>query len=530
METAVTSDSPVKAKYLTALILSQFVGDVDQARANYPLLIWRRYLPRKVRIMARRLFMQVHGEAHALALEEVTTRYVLATTAEDMLQAVADAMPLYHGMSLGELDGHQTHKYTRRKDGEPGDLSIPIDPSMIEDEDDEDEAGDGEGAPSGSAPGQPGEEEGQPADGGSNDEPTKDAESQDGEPDGGDSYSDASPSNPTPSEGAGRGEHKEHSPTDSTPEPAKPSKPVKDMNREEMADALDEAKKDAEKERYEDRATAADERAFNESFGTSDSKLLPYHNGMLEAPVLLNEAGILASNIEQSFHAATMDREPAWVEQQTRGIINPIRYETRQPGDREFFRQWTDDEQPGHNIAVSILLDYSGSMGNLTEQLSQAAYAMKRACSNLGIPATVVLWDDNAKVLWDAQEPCGDTLPNIGTEGGTDPTKALTDIDNQRLGKERHLVLIMTDGAWTDEWINDVDGERSPRRSWWAAPVETRHLSGWSQPGRYFLVLGLGRGSWFGPNMKNKGADEAYAIASLDEMPHYLEQALIDLG
>ena len=69
------------------------------------------------------------------------------------------------------------------------------------------------------------------------------------------------------------------------------------------------------------------------------------------------------------------------------------------------------------------------------------------ACQALDIPCTVTLWDTQATVLFDATE-VAEQLPVIVSAGGTDPTVAVADLDNQRYDKDIHLVIIMTDGAW----------------------------------------------------------------------------------
>ena len=109
-----------------------------------------------------------------------------------------------------------------------------------------------------------------------------------------------------------------------------------------------------------------------------------------------------------------------------------LRYKTRQPGDVEIFRQWTDADAAGFNIAVSACCSTTAvRWADGTDELAQAGYASKLACEKLGIPCTVVLWDTNAKVLWDANENA-EHLPVIDSAGGTDPSVALADLRNQR--------------------------------------------------------------------------------------------------
>ena len=205
-----------------------------------------------------------------------------------------------------------------------------------------------------------------------------------------------------------------------------------------------------------------------------------------------------------------MDRAPAWVEQQRRGVLNVGRYMTRAPGDSEFFRQWTEDDQPGFNIAVSVLLDYSGSMAGNVTKLAQAGYACKLACQKLEIPCTVVLWDTDALTLWDANETA-EFLPTIVANGGTVPDVALGDLDNQRCDREKHLVLIMTDGQWQGRWAEGGGGT----------------LAWYKDGGRRFAGFGYGRG--LAQSLLAKGCDEAFQIDDLMAIPAFLEEALLEM-
>ena len=115
------------------------------------------------------------------------------------------------------------------------------------------------------------------------------------------------------------------------------------------------------------RTTALDDdvEAFQEALENRVSELNPYTGGISGDAEAANEAEALADEIERSFQAATMDRQPAWVEGQNRGIINVGRYEVARQSpafDTDFYRDWVEDDQPGYNMAVSLMLDYSSSM------------------------------------------------------------------------------------------------------------------------------------------------------------------------
>ena len=566
METAVVSDSPRKAGYFTPMVLSELAADVNAAKANWPLMVWRRYLPSKVVAGARRLFVVANGpdgEKHARRIENIVDTYVQSTDPVEMLQAVVDMAVMFSVITplAFNLDqaGH-ARQYRKMSALDPDALQIPVDPSWITEPQDADEEaeerqepksladldpsevyhimevlaaallspetlikiqfvmppseGDDEGQ-SGSSSGPQGQSEGE---GGSKSEQDDDSDKdskgdQDDNLDSDDDESknedkeSKSKSEDVPTRGAGSsGSHE----SDDEGIEAPTSTPASDETLTE--DDLQEALSEAEAERMKDTALDQDVQSFHNSKDDASSKLDIYVGGQSSNTMAIAEAGNLADDMQRSFEAATTEIAPSWHEEQRRGIVNVLRYATRQPGDVEFFRGWVDNGAPGHDIAVSVLLDYSGSMGGAVEQLAKVAFASKAACDRLGVPCTVVLWDTSARVLWDAGETA-EHLPIIRTAGGTNPRVALNDLDNQMFGKSKHIVLVMTDDAW--------DG---------SAPA----LNAYKVPGRTIIGLGYtggGFGSdYIAESMRKKGADAAYHIENLDSIPRLLEQTLIDLA
>ena len=125
-----------------------------------------------------------------------------------------------------------------------------------------------------------------------------------------------------------------------------------------------------------------------------------------------------------------------------------------------------------------------------------------------------MLWDTDATVLWDADE-VAENLPVIVSAGGTDPTVALADLDNQRYDKDVHIVIIMTDGAWSGPcgqagFLASYKGDAQAGTSSASAT-------------RPRLRRRLGRAD--GENLRRYGCDEAHGIDNLMEIPRYLEQA-----
>jgi hypothetical protein len=574
METAVVSDSPRKAAYFTPVVLAELAETLDAAAANYPLLIWRRYLPKHIRNGARKLFVTKHGangEAIALALEATVGRYVLATDAETMVDCVIQMERLLRSIrplayDLDSAGHNQQHVKPTPKEGWEDALTIPVDPSMIEDggnggeaaddtepvidptdplvamqlamvfshlfidpwnlipvryvvpgagqEDESDESDEGESGVPGSLlddqeqddesdEDQPGDDDSEWSDDEDDDSDFGAADSEDDEDDDFDGDADDEDD-----EGMSVPEH----PGGSSGTHNNDGSDLTDEDDELTQEDLDEALAAANDDRLGDTALNGDVEAFHDALENQVSDLEPYVGGISSDVVAQAEAEMLAVEIEQAFQEATIDRAPAWVEQQRRGIVNVQRYATRQPGNSEFFKAWVDDDQPGFDIAVSVLLDYSGSMSNSVKGLAQCGYATKLACDKLGIPCTVVLWDTDATCLYDATERA-EMLPVVGTAGGTDPSHALADLDNQRYDKAKHIVLIMTDGSWDHAWN---DGK-------------SRTLGAYKSEGTKFIGFGYGSDE-LARNLLSKGCDEAYGIRNLMDIPRQLETTLIALA
>ena len=614
METAVVSASPRKAGYFAPMILAEFCPDLDSTAANYPTLAWRKYLPSKVRQGARKLFVLKHGdrgEELASRIEDCITRYVTGTDAETLYQAtfdMAEVLQKIQPMAV-RIDnyamGHQAMKEKVEEPYDPNVLSIPIDPSMMEepfapcdDETDEPEAEpeidttdpdvaehlaeilrhmfldpwnlirvqhvlnmvveseeteESEGPPPSSTDD---EAEPQPASGDESDE--DETEEIDTDVEGTPDEGDASKDEADESEGGGGNSEEEADDSEEAPSGGDGSDDegdeIEDIEYDDEADGgsgggdfeddeegdesdesmsgdgngasndspADELTEDdlkaererAEEDRLKDPAIQRDVDAYHDAMDNMASTFAPYQAGVSTDAAAKAEAAGLANDIENAFHAATVMKAPAWREQQRHGIVNVLRYKTRQPGEHDFFKAYVDNGRPGFDLAVSILLDNSGSMENCVEELAKVAYASKLACQNLEIPCTVILWNTDAETLYDATELV-ENLPVVYDGGGTDPTKALTDLENQRFGKAKHIVIVMTDGVWNPN-----------------APS----VAPYSNDGR--LMIGLGFDSKYRgvdqdmnailSSLESKGFDSVLPINTLSELPWHLEQALID--
>jgi hypothetical protein len=511
-----------------------------QRVAPYPLIAWRRYLPRNLRIAMRRAFVKVHGLTKTVQMERCILRYIKATDDATAMEALVALAPLLrdvmtppndtHDMGTLSISNHINSQRQRQRQA----------PSMDDSEQEygegDDDEGDDEGddAPGGSGKqGMPSDQRGTQQAKGKGDDGDGDGEDGEGGADGdgagadgdGDAEGDADGDgeegdNDADGGGAdgaqGEGDQGDSDGSHGNSAGTGTGDHDGDDNMSGVDDILAQAKADAEAERNSDSAVRGDVQAFNQALSDlgDGSLLLPYHAAATADAGVIAQARNMAQEMVQAFHEVNTEHLPTWQEQQTRGVLNVGRYLTRQHGDREFFRCWADEVVPGRNLAVSVLLDYSGSMGRHEASLAATAYAMKAACDELEIPCTVVLWDHEATLLWDGFDRA-ESVPVICAQGGTNPHMALEDMPRHRHDKDAHIVLVMTDAQFSvhDNWLNKYRTE-----------------------GTFFVgaVLGPTPGSGAATTaestMAQMGFDRYAAMDSLSPLVSMLENAIIDLS
>jgi hypothetical protein len=211
---------------------------------------------------------------------------------------------------------------------------------------------------------------------------------------------------------------------------------IDDLLKDHAEDLLNDSQLDSLMDQFTERA--------NDYANDDLPRYVDYND--LPTDVLIDAEGI-AAQMERSFDVRTADCAPIWQFRTTRGIVDPFAYKTREPGNREFYRQFDQTGDLGRSVAVSVLLDSSGSMGGYGDQLGAAAYAITTACRALDIPTTVMTFNDSARLLYGPDDL--EVVPTtIRITGGTSPGGALIAAADQRCDKQEHLVIILTDGLW----------------------------------------------------------------------------------
>lgn len=220
---------------------------------------------------------------------------------------------------------------------------------------------------------------------------------------------------------------------------------------------VEEALQEAKEARNQDGQIVRDIKAFNEARqqgakGTPLQRVVTTPN---TDSSVTHEAVALNRQLRTLMEQARAETAPSWQTQQRHGILDVKAYKTRQPGDMEFFRAYAEGgDMHLPNMAVSVLLDGSGSMYRSNAALATAAFGMKSACDVFGIPCTVTIYDTEAFLLWDADDRPLEVPLDVVPGGGTDPKECLDLLDLQKHDKANHLVIIMTDGSWSVEWQN----------------------------------------------------------------------------
>jgi cobalamin biosynthesis protein CobT len=229
-----------------------------------------------------------------------------------------------------------------------------------------------------------------------------------------------------------------------------------------------DALKKAREARNEDKNLSNDLRSFNEALHDTRN-----HTPLPRVPTTYSnldgqdmaEAIRCNRSLRLLMEAARAEHAPSWQGGQRTGVLDVIRYKTREPGDMAFFRNVAEGgDMHLPNLSVSVLLDGSGSMQHHVTKLGVAAYAIKTACDACDVPCTVSVFDTRAHLLWDAEDRPMNIPDAFCPLGGTDPTQALEVIDGQMHDKARHLVIIMTDGAWSGWQHKSLDEYAFPNR------------------------------------------------------------------
>jgi Mg-chelatase subunit ChlD len=141
--------------------------------------------------------------------------------------------------------------------------------------------------------------------------------------------------------------------------------------------------------------------------------------------------------------------DPAWLRQQSQGRLNVQRYALGCEVD-EAFDQWESGREDAVDIEAVILLDISGSMSWTLENAYGSMWAIKRALDKVNASTTVLTFGNKSSLLYSANERATTKLKYAGSEGSTEPLKALRYARSVLANSKRaiKIVISITDGVW----------------------------------------------------------------------------------
>jgi hypothetical protein len=513
MELAVVNASPDLAAYLTIVVLRNIVDSLSaDPAATWLLVAGRLYLPKSLRAECRAAFAAKHGEDTADRVKSIVREYAEADSIEALTAAVGKFYALITETSE-DVPGDGTggdHEKFEDAGRERDTRDATVTPVSSDDWDDDDVEGEGAGEGTPSSDGEDGSTAGQSGEGEQQGGSTPGQSGQDGEDDeSGDDGSAPGESGegdvPGQSGGtSGKGSEGDDAPAgdggsgassgDSGTDPASPSDSIRRAAEQAIEDAINEA----------DNGSRIDDALREINSASTGGSNLPCStvSGVLDADEQ-QAAAALALDFERALEEASAYNSPVWHRHQDQGVVDALAYRTRRPGDTSFRRHKVGDTGRGLDIAVSILLDVSGSMGGQEHDLSVAALGVKTACYNLNIPCTVTTYSDSAELLFATDEAPRPVL--VGIKGCTNVSGALRDTHSHRGECAQHLVLVLTDGSFGDdvEAFDEVDALR--------------------QNGTY--VLGVALNTWT-DGLENVGCNASYRISQPGELALHVEDYL----
>ena len=516
MECAMVRYSNILRVYYTTIVLD-FVTSSASLGTAWPLVAGRSYLPKPV----LKLFHTSAQDSVSILdptlvsdTSALVSRYKRATSATDMLQCVGEYVAILNrwkalNVQTPDPKGHENHP-RRNDDGQQTEKRFDesADPSSSEQDDgtesedknpvtDDKGQGTGDGNDQGDAEGDS-TDDGIASDAGDSSDGANgtdgDGASNSGDDDGwGDDNDDpitGGHNKTESSEGPAGGRGASHS--DTNPSNAEDSTPpAEDTIREALEESLssspishDEMTNFLSDVNGELGNTFAHNVETTEFTDEDLAKVEEVFNGMMG-----------------TLEPLAVQADPAWRFRQEQGILDPTAFSLREPGDSDYWCDLDDVGGTGFDLAVSVTLDVSGSMLAMSRDVGIAALGIRKACDALGIPCTVSTFADEGEILWNADEEPTNVYPYA--KGGTNPIRILEALDDQRLGKSRHLVIALTDGSWSG----------------------VSNLAPYGAPHRVFFVVGIGNW-WMNEVIGRLNANAHTVITSPAEFPEHATRAL----
>ena len=145
------------------------------------------------------------------------------------------------------------------------------------------------------------------------------------------------------------------------------------------------------------------------------------------------------------------DFDPGWNRRTDVGRLNVQQYMSGAELD-ECFDEWDNGREDAVDVECVILMDASGSMGELIKPTFESMWAIKRAMDKINASTTVVKFESSTELVYSANERATHLVRSGNSGGGTEVMTGL-DYAKSVLAESNRAIKIciaITDGYWYD--------------------------------------------------------------------------------
>lgn len=506
MECAVVRMSPIIERYLQVVVLDLVAKSAEQAPwRTWPFVTGRSYLPKNILSQYRSLAIE-HAVEHDLVstltdIDRLVRAYKRATTEREMVEIIVEAVPVIYrwlGSMSGEGQVDDHNERSRQGAPSPSDSATDSDPwaepsmpNLGRKPKPSDSKTDDEQGPSPVASvDESGDDESDATSGSDTDSETAKTTSQSDNSDEGDEGMD------------GGSESEGNESEQSSPGNGSTINGGENGERSEDQRGLEDEIKDAQSQIIDELISDETLSSLAGEVNDAIARGIAYDPSIQPmSPELIGQAEDVRAGMLDTLEPLAVQADPSWRFRQESGVLDPTAFVNREDGESDFWIGLDDSGAKGHDLAVSVVLDVSYSMGNHTDALSVSALGIRGACDDLGIPCTLSTFASSGYLWMNADDPTELTM--VHAHGGTEPMEALEDLTNQRFDKNRHLVVVFTDGEWSG--VPSFDQYR--------------------EPGTYIIGVGFGWGVT--EDITKRRPDAVVELHSVSQLPEEVTKALV---
>jgi len=168
-----------------------------------------------------------------------------------------------------------------------------------------------------------------------------------------------------------------------------------------------------------------------------------------ETPSL--EAVSAAKSFANELMRLKADFDPGWNRRTDVGRLNVQQYMSGAELD-ECFDEWDNGREDAVDVECVILMDASGSMGNLIKPTFESMWAIKRAMDKINASTTVIKFENDIELVYSANERATHLVRSGHSGGGTEVLGGLAYAKSVLAESNRaiKICIAITDGYWYD--------------------------------------------------------------------------------